>query len=556
MIGSHTTGGCLSNEPKRCTLDSWLIFAVGMVVFTLGPSPEFIGFQTRFALFAQEMFRNGPTWFPTTYGRPYPDYPGTSTFLVYLLSLPFGTVTGWSAIGPTALTSALILVFTYRIGAIRSRRWGLLAVLFSVCTVEFLAESRSIALDQYTSLAATVCFYLAYSADTFGRRRRLWLVPLLWIMGFSFRGPIGLVVPAAVLASYYLWTRRPAYAMAAGMLAGILLALCMAGLLLAAKAQGGAAFREEVVLAQVTGRMHDRTGGYAYYLGYAYYGLAGLTSYAVSYPLAILVGVSHFKDVLRRRNEDTLLLGSLACWALIVLAGMSIPECRKARYILPIVPGLSLMAAYLFVEASPQALLLGIRRWLLRICSLLAPLAAVGVPVGFVVARRFEPRLQAHWLGTLAVLVLLTAAVRILWRRPMDDLRRDLALLAVGAAVVVVVTVGVAGPVSFSLEQTGPFVRKVEALQAEKPGDVVFFRVGPDGEDIKFMVNLSRPARTQFVTDLDAIANPRETHYIIAKEEVFRSLPADADRRIRVQLRGRIGHKDFVVFTLKSPQDG
>jgi hypothetical protein len=214
------------------------------------------------------------------------------------------------------------------------------------------------------------------------------------------------------------------------------------------------------------------------------------------------------------------------------------------------------MAAYLFVEASPQALLLGTRRWFLRICSLLAPLAAVGVAAGLVVARWFEPRLQAHWLPTLAVLILLTAAVRILTRRPMDDLRRDLALLAVGAAVVVVVTVGVAGPVCFSLEQTRPFVQEVEALQAEKPGDIVFFRVGPDGEDIKFMVNLSRPARPQFVTDLDAIDNPRDTHYIVAKKEVFRSLPADADKRIRVRLLGRIGHKDFVVFTLKSPQDG
>jgi len=550
MICSHTTWGCLSNEPKRCTLDSWLIFAVGMLVFTLGPSPEFIGFQTRFALFAQEMLRNGPTWFPTTYGGPYPDYPGTSTFVIYLLSLPFGKVTPYSAIGPTALTSALILVFTYRIGAIRSRRWGLLAVLFSVCTVEFLAESRTIALDQYTSLAATVCFYLAYSADALGRRRRLWLVPLLWIMGFSFRGPIGLVVPAAVLISYYLWTRRPAYVMLAGMLAGTLLVLCMAGLLLAAKAQGGAAFRAEVVSAQVTGRMHDRTGGYAYYW------LTGLTSYALSYPLALLVVVCRFKDILRRRSEDYLLLGSLACWALIVLAGMSIPECKKSRYVLPIVPGLSLTAAYLFIEASPQALLLGTRRWLLRICSLLAPLAAVGVAAGLVVARSFEPRLQAHWLPTLAVLFLLTATVRVLTRRPMDDLRRDLALLAVGAATVAVVSIGVASPAYFSLEQTRPFVQEVEALQAERPGDIVFFRVGPDGEDIKFMVNLSRPARPQFVTDLDAIEGPQDTHYIITKKEVLDSPPARADKRIRVRLLGRIGHKDFVVFTLRGPQDG
>ncbi|MGB5180232.1 MAG: hypothetical protein WBP44_16065, partial [Gammaproteobacteria bacterium] len=32
----------------------------------------YIGFETRFALFAREMFADGPGWFPTSYGQPYP----------------------------------------------------------------------------------------------------------------------------------------------------------------------------------------------------------------------------------------------------------------------------------------------------------------------------------------------------------------------------------------------------------------------------------------------------------------------------------------------------
>ena len=102
--------------------DSVIIFIVGIALFATGLPAEFMSLDARFALFAQEMLRNGPTFFPTTYGNPYPDYPGTSTFMIYLMSLPFGRVTQLSAILPTAIVSALVLVIIYRIGALHSRK--------------------------------------------------------------------------------------------------------------------------------------------------------------------------------------------------------------------------------------------------------------------------------------------------------------------------------------------------------------------------------------------------------------------------------------------------
>ena len=35
--------------------------------------------------------------------------------------------------------------------------------------------------------------------------RRLYLIPLLFLAGFACRGPIGLVVPAAVICAFYFW---------------------------------------------------------------------------------------------------------------------------------------------------------------------------------------------------------------------------------------------------------------------------------------------------------------------------------------------------------------
>jgi len=137
------------------------------------------------------------------------------------------------------VTSALILVLTYQIGAIRSRRWGLAAVLLVLFTAKFFNESRSIALDQYTSLATILSFYLVYSATCYGRDKRLVLLPVIWFLSFVFRGPVGLVIPAAVVCSYYLWLAKYKRFILAGMVAAVVPALGFACLFLATKLQGG-----------------------------------------------------------------------------------------------------------------------------------------------------------------------------------------------------------------------------------------------------------------------------------------------------------------------------
>src|SRR5262245_54807897 len=213
--------------------DAAAIFACSLAAFTIGLAPEFISFQTRFAVFAQNMLRDGPSYFPTLYGVPYPDYPALPTIFIWLLSKPLGRVTPLTAILPTAVASALILVFVYLIGALRSRRWGLYAVLMTLLTYAFVFSARSIAPDQYTALATAASFCICYSASVAGRRRRLAWLPLLGLLGFACRGPIGLIVPAAVVATYYLVRREYRTLLVIVVGAAALLAAC-GGLLLAA----------------------------------------------------------------------------------------------------------------------------------------------------------------------------------------------------------------------------------------------------------------------------------------------------------------------------------
>lgn len=539
-----------SLENTRTNRYSLAIFVFGVFIFTIGLNPEFIGAQARFGLFLREMFCCGPSFFPTTYHTPYPDYPGTSTFMAYLIAKLFGRITPLVAILPSVIASALILVFTYQIGAIRSRKWGLYAVLFSLLTVEFFTDSRSMTMDQYVSIATVVSFYIVYSADCLGRPRRLGWLPLIWIFGFALRGPIGLVLPVATVIAYYLWSGWFKALILTVVSASVMLAIGMIGLLAAAKSQGGDSFMQAVLNTQMIGRIYDKGHGFTYYW------LRCFSSYAMSYPLAILVVVCRFRDILQKKNADDKLLGSLATWVLIILAGMSIPTAKKMRYLLPLVPALSLISAYLLVCVSDQGLIRKVRKGFLRFCSLCPLFAAIAVLAIFLYARWFQPLWHAYFFSVFCLLVLLALFIRKGIERWKGWYDYDMMPMLIAVVVFAAVDIGIVDPLLYSLEKSRPFVRRVEALYEETPGTIVFFKVGPDAEDIKFAVNLSKPIEMRFVTSLDPLFCEPGTYYIIAKESVFRIMSANEKKQVQFLTRGKLGHREFVVFTLLKTLQG
>jgi len=535
----------VSGESAQFNKDSLAIFLIGFVIFTFALKPEFTGIQARFALFAQEMFRYGPTFFPTTYQIPYPDYPATSTFAIYLVSLLLGKVTPFSAVLPTAVTSALILVVTYRIGATQSRKWGLVAVLLALSTHLFFSESRSISLDQYVSLATVLCFYLVYSVTASDKQKRLWFIPPILIASFSFRGPIGLIIPTAVVCSYYLWSREFKKSIIIGLMATGVMIICIVGLLAMSYVQAGEIFTKRVINAQAAGRLIQNRESYFFYW---YRCLSDCTA---CYPLAILVVVARFKKILRRESNDYKLIGYLVCWILIVLIGMSVPAAKKMRYILPIVPALSLVAAYLLIDSSIKGVLFETRRAFLSICSYLPLLASIATMGILSFGKYFGLTVDVHYLIALVLLIgLLIVAGTVKWRLRGHP-NQDMALAVVGVAAFIITSVGIAEPISLAIECTKPFVEKVKYLQKERPGEIGFYQIGPDAEDIKFMANYDRPIKPVFIKNAEELQQQSAQTYFVARQKDFDNLPQHIAQGIKVQLYGKIGHRDCVVFSRK-----
>lgn len=501
-------------------LQALLIFLIGLSLFTLNlSSQEIIGFESRFYLFVLEMWRHGASWFPTTYQEPYPDYPVGATLMSYLFSKGFGSLNKFTVIFPSAAASALTLSITYLIGALRDVRWGLCAVLFLLLTMAFVMEARSISLDQYTTAITALCFYLIYSAQLLNKPQRVYWVFPLFVVGFMFRGPIGLVIPTAVVCVFYLLEKEYKRFFKIGFAAFILLILCCAFLLLLAYQAGGMDFLQSVIRMEVVQRMQDTQT-----IPFYFYALESFGAYALTYPLAILVMAGIFFSRQTLVEKKCLLM--LCAWVLIVLVGMSVPANKKIRYILPIAPALALICGYLFIND---------RSFYFRLLKQATRIVCVFLPLIFLSALYILWQYHLDWslsMTGLIFLAIMQCLCFIFWRH-------DVKTLFLAAITFIFSYIIFVEPINQYLQQTRVFVEHVERLRHAAGAKLVFYREGTDAMVIKYVINMPIESKPLFVMEWKDI--PLQS-YVVTKEEY---LSAD----MRILLRGNIGREAVVVFS-------
>ncbi|WP_103735165.1 glycosyltransferase family 39 protein [Pseudomonas sp. GZJR-8] len=512
---------------------------LALVLFIAGNWHQaIIGFDSRFVVFAQEMLRHGPGFFPTTYGQPYADYLATSTLLTWLLSLPLGQVTSLTAWLPTAVASAVIVMLVYRLTAPYSPRWGLLNLAMLLLSSTFVSETRAVSLDQMLAAVTLAVFYLGYAHDHFAAAKRLHWVFVLLLLGFALRGPIGLVVPTGVLCSYYLINRQWRSLFSFGLLALALLAACVGLLLLLAKLSGGEDFMHDVIRMQFLGRMDGSEGSG----GVLYYFTSSMGNYALAYPLAILVLVAVM--IGGRRTPDPALKLVLYCAAagVLVMVGLSVPQAKKARYILPMLPMAAIIAAYPF-QATQGRLFAWLRGLMLGVWTLLPTLLVIGL----LVARRRYPEPLAHLevifavLGLLQILALLT----LLKSRLRTYGPALAAVLALWTTYILVVE-----PLERRLYDTRTFSLAVKAQVLQQPAPVVLHALGKDAKAIKFMVNFDCdkvPLFTQLPIELKPIQAPA---WLVMSQADFEGLDDPRLRSITPTLTGEFDKNPYVLLHL------
>ncbi len=532
-------------------LETGLIFAAGLLIFLLGlGNREFIQLECRTALFVREMFENGIHWFPTVYSRPYPDYPVTHPALIYAVSSLFGRLTIQTAVLPTALAAAISLALTYRIGLIASRSVALWAVLLELGTYGFFSTARSVSLDHLTTAVTAACFLAVCSWLLGGNSRQLGLVLLLCVVGFACRGPIGFLLPAGVAVTCCLVERRYRAFLLLSLVLLALLTICALGLTVAAEQAGGRAFVRDVWYMQAGARL---SGSHA--KGLYYYLIHGLTTYAISFPLAVavLIGVRKplFLSFIRRQPtgvSSERLLGLLAASFLVLFIGLHIPSAKMARYLLPLAPMTSLIAAYLMAETGSEHFRRA-RAGLVRALGLLPAIGLGAAGLLFAIWRYLPLDAKPSW-WFLFVALSAAAAVRLKLVPRISRLEtREYLLGLLGFAVLAVVQVSIVEPVKESLEQARPFVVKAEAIRGDTQ-PLVFFGIGPDQEDVRYVSNAARPMMPLFVGAANDLLHLPDGALVIARDSDFAGLPGRVRKRTSVQFGGRLGHSRCVVFRL------
>ncbi len=520
------------------------IFFIGLFLFTTAQfNHEFVQFESRFGMFAQEMWRNGISFFPTTYNQLYPDYPATQTILTYLLSLLIGKITLITAILPTAITSAATLAFTYATGSLRSRLWGIYSVLFLLFTYNFFGPARSITLDQFTTTATVACFYIIYSAQILNNKQRLWLLPLFWIFGFVMRGPIGLIIPASVTAGFYLLNRQWRIFFIIAISSLTLLTIGIAGLLFAAWHQGGMSFVHDVIRMEAVGRViNTEKHSHISYL------LLGFQDYWISFPIALLVFFATIKNIFSNDiSEDVKFLRYLFFWMLIILIGMSLTSTAKDRYIMPMCPAAALVASYIFTSNNANPFLNRLRK-LLLVLSALFPFIGLVAVMGckiFSTIKQFD--LNIHYIFLSSLLLLTCVLTILLLRKNIQPSTRQLGLCTCATATFVMLYIGVIQPVDIQFNSAKIFVNQFEEYYQPNE-DIVFYQIGPDQEDIKFMVAMDKPILPKFINSGQELLQYQKPALFIAKESDFDNLSQEIKNRLKILFIQKLGHRRCVVF--------
>ncbi|ONH54342.1 4-amino-4-deoxy-L-arabinose transferase [Pseudomonas cedrina] len=525
---------------NRFRLESLGIFLFALLLFTLGiwnQQPE--GFDGRWALFLQEMFRHGASFFPTTYGQPYADYPGAATFLSYVFARLFGAPNHLANVLPTALASAGVVALIYRLLVPANRQWALLTVLLTLLTTQLLEKSRSVCLDQMVALLCVGSFYLLHS----GRRLKRLAVFPLFVLGFAIRGPLGLIEVCGVVCVYWALGKpgeRVKQVLTHGIIGLVLLAACWWLLVKLARISGGDAFADEVFKMQVGGRL-DETGEPFYF----YFQLS-LYRYFPVVPLALATMVALRHRWPERFEGDVQLLARLGACGLMIFLGLSVPHFKRAYYILPMVPMFAAVAAYGLLQA--QGRFAGVRRCYEMLVAALPALCAVALLVS-----RHGWQKHGYWPDVslpllMGVLLVLQVAALIAWRQAARLVW--LSLIALLAQWLLLVTV--VEPAKDLQFDTRQFVGQVEALRCATPGPLVFVDLGRDTWAVRYMMNLDHDEQPVFVgtAEVERLNSlPRPSWVIVARKdgELLRGTPLE---QLTPRFEGRLNDNPLRVFLL------
>jgi 4-amino-4-deoxy-L-arabinose transferase-like glycosyltransferase len=420
-----------------------LVLTAALLLLRLGEVPLLGPDEPRYVRVAVEMHRSGDWVTPTLAGVPWLEKPVLYYWLAGAAFSLFGEGEA-AARFPSVLAALLLVGATALFGSrLYGRAAGLHAGFILATSLLFFAFGRAASMDMLLAAFVTVAIGLAALAVL--RIAGRLAIPVAW--GFAglaalAKGPIGLLLPALVIAVYVLLTREWRLVRKLLSPSGVALFLIVAGpwYALIYRAQGQAfldVFLLNHNLQRFTSTVHNHPGPVVYYLPVL---LAGL------FPWSGLVFPAFGAARPRTSKADLVVL----LWLVVPLVFFSAAGSKLPGYILPCLAPLALLmgrgAAELVRDATALPFGTGPRA-----------VALVGLVLGSLVAttpvlllRAGEPSWMLMAPAAAWSLIIALGTSRALSRDPAGAFR----LLRVGGAGFLVLLT-TAAPAILARQQSG-----------------------------------------------------------------------------------------------------
>lgn len=324
-----------------------IILSVFLLFFHLGTRPLLSSGEARASEIALEMLQRGNWLIPYINEEILLTKPLLFHWLIIFSYKIFG-VSEFSSRFPSALAGFFVVIFVYLFGKrFWDKRTGLISSLILVTSPLFFWSARCARIDSLLLSLITIsiyCFWRGYENISISKSGiiggRFWFLGWFFFMGLAVfaKGPVGIAVPLGTAILFLLLVRKRYLLKRLNWFWGIIvffivvspwfIAICF----LVPHSKSGFFFWEQILTWII--------GMGEWYRGYIYIPLLflGFFPWSLILPIAFIYTWRYFRN---RKDEKIVFLW---VWIIIVFSIFCFFGQKVSRYILPLWPGLSLLA--------------------------------------------------------------------------------------------------------------------------------------------------------------------------------------------------------------------
>lgn len=397
----------------------WIVLLMCLLLFLpwLGEAWFNSKGEPREALVAVSILQQGNWVLPVTFGSDIPYKPPLLAWLIAVFAEIFngGVVNEYISRLPSATAAtALIMAGFMWVRRIRGDRFAMIFSIVTLTCFEVFRAGMACRVDMVLTACMVIPIYMMYRVAERGDKRHraqdaLYYIgaTLLLSCAVLTKGPVGSLLPCAVIGLYLLARRHRFLPVFVKMLAVAVAAMVLPSLwYYAAWQHGGDAFMNLAIeenIGRLTGTM-----SYASHVRPFWYNFVTLAAGCLPWTVAAVFAINSIHKYRRRPLTPAGLLSIVAVAAIVIF--YCIPASKRSVYLLPAYPFVCYGIATL-IDSTLLRKPVRVFTYLMAVLAVLVPLAFTAILI-FGMPMTGVTVVQPHWYGlaTLSLPVVAGAA--------------------------------------------------------------------------------------------------------------------------------------------------